>query len=821
MTGGDRSAEIDAAFTRFCADGSPESLATVFEAVAGSLRDEARRLVRDHVVAEDLLQSTFVAAIELRDRFDAERGGARAWLRGLLRNRALHVVRDRQVERRRAAPGFELAEAARSDDRGARHRMELVELVREVEDAVARLPEPYATAVRRVVLQGESPQRIAEETGQPPATVRSHVRRGIERLRRMLPAVASALARAMAGRGVAAVGVAAVLVIAGLVYLALAGGIDQSTPEGGARRAPLTALEGAAGREASSAAGERQLVESTQLATPPLLDPSSELRPGAGWSLVRAADRTPLADMPVLWDAGAAGSGVVRSDDAGRLATTGLPPFDALRLPWARLEVTGDEVAAAPILVPPGFRLVGQVVDAAGRAVPGAVVHWLDPDAPRAAPLILARADGAGRFEVPDLAASCVHRLVVLAPGLAPSLALGDVAFDAHEVAGSTGEVVERSFEMSALRGESTTLGADPLGVLRATSADGPAIVLDLPAGLTPDLRGWSIAFFDPGDDVVLAAGRCSAVSVDGLSGELSGPLCAVVFPPAVGTVAVGSRPLSRRPCSRRVPLLRDGDGYRLSFRTDDLPSCWLDIVTAPRDATVVVLDDAGHPTIVLERGGAVVGPLPPGRYTLAVQRPADGLWLHRGPFELREAGTRAAVAVGEIDGVAAVTFRPPPGVDARDLTIHVSAGGAPMLARPEVVDDGLTLRLVPGDYMLHWRAPGFAAHGWPLAVEPGRRNVQLAGVPGENVALEITFEPGRRPRDGRVSADLQLVDAGTGAIVWRERISESLDDRGAVLLQRRFEPGTYRLRVVERRGATGLVELRVPSDEGLRIGLR
>ena len=88
---------------------------------------------------------------------------------------------------------------------------------------------------------------------------------------------------------------------------------------------------------------------------------------------------------------------------------------------------------------------------------------------------------------------------------------------EVHEVGGSTGEVVERAFTLSELRGRlPSEAGAESSTDPQAIALLQDTVTVESPSGSAPDLEGWSIALFDAGDDEVLAVGRCGAGSVVG-----------------------------------------------------------------------------------------------------------------------------------------------------------------------------------------------------------------------------------------------------------------------------------------------------------------
>ncbi len=96
-----RGPRIDRAFHRYCQTGDPQWLGRVFDATANDLFRLAWYLVGDRQAAEDLVQVTYLAAIE--SARDFEQGGeVMPWLCGILANRARDLRRQRV--RRLAGP---------------------------------------------------------------------------------------------------------------------------------------------------------------------------------------------------------------------------------------------------------------------------------------------------------------------------------------------------------------------------------------------------------------------------------------------------------------------------------------------------------------------------------------------------------------------------------------------------------------------------------------------------------------------------------------------------------------------------------------------
>lgn len=192
-------ASLEKAFARFCRSGDPRALAVVFDRTAAELFRVATHLVGDPDVAEDLVQSAFLVAIEERATFQGK-SKVLTWLTGILTNKAREA---RRAMGRRPDPAR--IPAVRQGI-GPLQTAEAEELGGAVSDAIARLPEPYRPVLTLHLSRGMGAHDIALELVRPPGTVRTQLMRGLEMLRRKLPAgLAVGVASVSAGRGLAAV----------------------------------------------------------------------------------------------------------------------------------------------------------------------------------------------------------------------------------------------------------------------------------------------------------------------------------------------------------------------------------------------------------------------------------------------------------------------------------------------------------------------------------------------------------------------------------------------------------------------------------------
>jgi len=194
-----RDRRLQRLFERFRTKGDVAALGRAFDAVAPELYRVAVHLARDLHTAEDLVQSTFLAAIESRDRWNAERPLV-PWLLGILARKAAYAQR---ANARTPDPDRLTARSVDDPSRDSESR--------EMRDMLVRLLEKTATPYREVLVmhlcEEKSAAEIARDLGRAPGTVRVQIHRGLEALRKQLPVgiATAAVASALAPRGLSLV----------------------------------------------------------------------------------------------------------------------------------------------------------------------------------------------------------------------------------------------------------------------------------------------------------------------------------------------------------------------------------------------------------------------------------------------------------------------------------------------------------------------------------------------------------------------------------------------------------------------------------------
>ncbi|MBI1853281.1 MAG: sigma-70 family RNA polymerase sigma factor [Planctomycetes bacterium] len=190
---------LDRLFDRFRRKGDVAALGAVFDRTASELLRVASTFVRDPAEAEDLVQATFLTAIERSDRYDSSRR-LTAWLLGILVHHA-HELRRKHA--REIDPDRVRSMASLPSQPDA--EVEARELSTEVERALASLSPKDRAILDAFLRDGKRAVDIAQAEGLAPGTVRMQIHRGLDRLRKALPAglVGGAVVVA-GGRGLAA-----------------------------------------------------------------------------------------------------------------------------------------------------------------------------------------------------------------------------------------------------------------------------------------------------------------------------------------------------------------------------------------------------------------------------------------------------------------------------------------------------------------------------------------------------------------------------------------------------------------------------------------
>jgi RNA polymerase sigma factor (sigma-70 family) len=169
-----RDAAVEHAFAT-----ADDGLRAAYEAHGGLVHRFCARSLGPHA-AQDVTQEVFLIAWRKRSTFDPARGSLAGWLLGIARFRVLGALRDHGASTTSPSDRLVLPDAMMPDAVDALADRLLVA------DVLRALPERAATAITLSFLQGLSHQEVADRMEVPLGTVKSDIRRGLERLHRAL-----------------------------------------------------------------------------------------------------------------------------------------------------------------------------------------------------------------------------------------------------------------------------------------------------------------------------------------------------------------------------------------------------------------------------------------------------------------------------------------------------------------------------------------------------------------------------------------------------------------------------------------------------------
>ena len=163
----------DRDFRRWLRHGEASAIARVFDATADELFALALRLTGSRTDAEDLVQTTFLVALEQSGSYDRRRRVV-PWLVGILANHARRLRRER-------GRSLDVERLHTQDTREPQEELERAELSNSIDRALASVPAKYRTIVEARLIAGERSVDLARRLGRSPGVVRVWFQRGGQR----------------------------------------------------------------------------------------------------------------------------------------------------------------------------------------------------------------------------------------------------------------------------------------------------------------------------------------------------------------------------------------------------------------------------------------------------------------------------------------------------------------------------------------------------------------------------------------------------------------------------------------------------------------
>jgi RNA polymerase sigma-70 factor (ECF subfamily) len=164
---------------REIAGGDSGAFKLLYQRTSAKLYGICLRLTGNEAEAQEILQEVFLTVWRKADRFDAGKAGAITWLSVLARNRAIDRIRQRRSE-------TDDADAAAKVPDEAPSAFDVVEQAQDsarLSECLNELEERARTAIRSAFFEGSTYPQLAAQAGVPLPTMKSWIRRGLQRLR--------------------------------------------------------------------------------------------------------------------------------------------------------------------------------------------------------------------------------------------------------------------------------------------------------------------------------------------------------------------------------------------------------------------------------------------------------------------------------------------------------------------------------------------------------------------------------------------------------------------------------------------------------------
>jgi RNA polymerase sigma-70 factor (ECF subfamily) len=164
----------------------PLAFEVFYDRHAGAAYSLAYRIVGSRSAAEDVTQEALLSIWRSGARYDRARGSVRAWTLGIVRNRAIDLLRKESGRSPQLATGGEELVERRAAEEQTDAEALRRETAREVRGAIEDLPDDQSRVIRLAYYGGFSHSEIAEMLNEPLGTVKGRMRLGMDKIRATL-----------------------------------------------------------------------------------------------------------------------------------------------------------------------------------------------------------------------------------------------------------------------------------------------------------------------------------------------------------------------------------------------------------------------------------------------------------------------------------------------------------------------------------------------------------------------------------------------------------------------------------------------------------
>jgi RNA polymerase sigma-70 factor (ECF subfamily) len=178
----------DVALIRLVALRRSDALGALYDRYNRLVFSLALRVVGDRETAEEITQDVFYRLWENAATYRSDQAKLTTWMTSITRNRAIDILRKRQVRPERDSLNWDDAEYGLNPGLpdGPEELTDLALQQRRVRTAIAALPRDQQKVLALAYFEGLSHSQIAESLEQPLGTVKTRLRLAMQRLRELL-----------------------------------------------------------------------------------------------------------------------------------------------------------------------------------------------------------------------------------------------------------------------------------------------------------------------------------------------------------------------------------------------------------------------------------------------------------------------------------------------------------------------------------------------------------------------------------------------------------------------------------------------------------
>lgn len=161
--------------------GNRKAFAELYDATKSKLFGVALRIVRERHIAEEVLQDSFVNIWNNAAKYATAKSAPMTWMTAIVRNRSLDIVRRPRVEVADEDDYFSLnlEDASPGPQDQLFYKRDQVK----IEHCMKGLDGEQLQTISLAFFHGLTHSEVADHLGRPLGTVKTHIRRGLQKLK--------------------------------------------------------------------------------------------------------------------------------------------------------------------------------------------------------------------------------------------------------------------------------------------------------------------------------------------------------------------------------------------------------------------------------------------------------------------------------------------------------------------------------------------------------------------------------------------------------------------------------------------------------------